>query len=135
MWAGETAGERLFLINVCCCCVQGLTSVQTNDEYAIDVYQALMEQSASTSGSGDSSNGSGSGGLPCRVFLTPVYEETLPENNLPLPAQHASSTDPEAERSSLLALGALPPPGHLGGHSVMRAGLSWGWGCWGCWCC
>lgn len=150
-----------------CYDVQGLTSVQTNDEYSIDVYQSLMKQnnhsinsdkhSNTTFGTGDnigseddggggnsggnSGGETGGGGLPCRVFLTPVYEETLPENNhssssssAPLSSSSSSATtatsstsmtvSPSAmatatkhEKSHLLAVGMLPP-GQLGSNNM-----------------
>ena len=99
-------------------CKQGLTSVQTNDEYAIDVYQALMNNKV------DNDKIAQEGGLPCRVFLTPVYEETLPENNV-LPSTPTSmnevdvknavispsalATATKNEKSSLLSFGIRSP--------------------------
>eukprot|EP00603_Paraphysomonas_imperforata_P000486 CAMPEP_0114436556 /NCGR_PEP_ID=MMETSP0103-20121206/13524_1 /TAXON_ID=37642 ORGANISM="Paraphysomonas imperforata, Strain PA2" /NCGR_SAMPLE_ID=MMETSP0103 /ASSEMBLY_ACC=CAM_ASM_000201 /LENGTH=987 /DNA_ID=CAMNT_0001606851 /DNA_START=116 /DNA_END=3077 /DNA_ORIENTATION=+ len=125
------------------CSRMGLTSVQTNDEYAIEVYQSLMQKPFNKrSGHRDSEEGAKfdggdgaaeglqlPGGLPCRVFLTPVFEETLAANNTPLPStatttsassssSSSSIVSPTAlasatkhERSTLLVLGKQPPMG------------------------
>lgn len=96
--------------------------MQTNDEYSIGVYQGLQRAGE---GEGNSEEGTG-GGLPCRVFLTPVYEETLAENNISPRAAVASST-PSAvtavqEKSTLLDVGVLPPAGRLGSSLHLQSG-------------
>ena len=98
-----------------------------------------VDTSNSSRGQADEGNSTDKirgGGLPCRVFLTPVYEETLPENNHPPPPSSSSSsssststeekekdlnatlaTSTKHERSHLLTVGLLPP-GQLGSNKA-----------------